>query len=111
MAQIVIESGRGPEGITMSSDVPASLRQQIIDDLIDDVRTGDLQPGAAIPSAAELMAEYQCSITPVRGAIDNLKARGLLVGAAGRAVFVVKPLPSWMLDLQGVTRSGDDQKQ
>jgi DNA-binding GntR family transcriptional regulator len=96
----VIESGREPEGITMSSPVPASLRQKIIDDLIEAVRSGELEPGAPIPSAAKLMAEYKCSITPVRAAIENLKTRGLLVGAAGRAVFVAKPLPPWMLTLQ-----------
>lgn len=99
MRHNVIESGRGPEGITMSSSIPASIRQQIIDDLIEGVRTGDLRPRAPIPSAADLMAEYKCSITPVRGAIDHLKARGLLIGAAGRAVYVVDPLPPWMVEL------------
>lgn len=99
MTHSVIELGRGPEGITVSSDVPASLRQKIIDDLVEAVRNGDLEPGAPIPSAAKLMATYKCSITPVRAAIEHLKTRELLVGAAGRAVFVVKPLPAWMLEL------------
>jgi DNA-binding GntR family transcriptional regulator len=97
----VIESGRGPEGITMSSPVPASLRQKIIDDLIEAVRSGELGPGDPIPSAAKLMARYDCSITPVRAAIEHLKTRELLAGAAGRAVFVARPLPAWMLELQG----------
>lgn len=101
MGPNVIESGRGPEGITMSSAIPASKRQQIMDDLIEAVRSGELPPNSPIPSAAQLMARYDCSITPVRQAIDNLKARGLLVGAAGRAVFVADPLPAWMLDVMG----------
>lgn len=101
MTHPVIELGRGPEGITVSSDVPASLRQKIIDDLVNTVRKGELAPGAPIPSAARLMATYDCSITPVRAAIENLKTRELLVGAAGRAVFVANPLPPWMLKLQG----------
>jgi DNA-binding GntR family transcriptional regulator len=101
MAHSVIELGRGPEGITVpNSATPPSKRQQIIDDIIDDVRSGRLRPGEPIPSASQLMEKYApISITPVRQAIADLKARDLLVGAAGRAVFVAKPLPKWMVDL------------
>jgi DNA-binding FadR family transcriptional regulator len=90
----VIESGRGPEGITVP--IPPTKREQIVQGLIDSVRSGALAPGGAIPSAAQLMAQYDCSISPVRDAIRELKIRGLLVGAVGRAVYVNDPLPDWM---------------
>jgi GntR family transcriptional regulator len=98
MAQTVIELGRGPEGITVPNtpSLPPSKRQQIIDDIIENVRTGRLKPGEAIPSASQLMEKYVVSITPVRQAIDHLKTRELLVGAAGRAVYVASPLPEWI---------------
>lgn len=102
MAHTVIELGRGPEGITVPNtrNVPPSKRQQIIDDIIEMVRSGQLAPGDPIPSAAQLIRQYApISITPVRQAIDHLKTRELLVGAVGRAVYVAKPLPQWMVDL------------
>lgn len=80
-----------------SPTLPPSKRQQIIDDIIEDVRTGKLKPGDPILSASQLMDKYApISITPVRQAIADLKARELLVGAAGRAVFVAAELPPWM---------------
>lgn len=89
----MIESGRGPEGITVP---PATKREQIVADLIDLVRSGELLPGARIPSAAQLMKQYDCSISPVRDAIRELKVRGLLTGTPGLAVWVVDPLPDWI---------------
>jgi DNA-binding FadR family transcriptional regulator len=91
----VIESGRGPEGITVP--IPPSKREQIVEDLIGLVRSGDVAPGAAIPSAAQLMEQYDCSISPVRDAIRELKIRGLLTGVPGRAVYVADPLPGWLV--------------
>ncbi len=98
MAHTVIELGRGPEGITVpNSATPPSKRQQIIDAIVEDVRSGRLKPGDPILSAKQLMERYApISITPVRQAIDHLKTRELLVGAAGRAVYVANPLPSWI---------------
>ena len=90
----MIELGRGPEGITVP--IPPTKREQIIDGLIELVRSGQLAPGDAIPSAAKLMEQYVCSISPVRDAIRELKWRGLLVGAVGRAVYVNDPLPDWI---------------
>jgi DNA-binding GntR family transcriptional regulator len=97
MTLSVIESGRGPEGITVSSPIPPpGKRQQITDDIIAAVRAGELKPGDRILSTSQLMAKYVVSITPVRAAVDDLKARKLLVGAKGRAVFVADPLPEWI---------------
>lgn len=95
MTPTVIKSGRGPEGITVP--IPKSKSEQIIEDLIEAVRSGQREPGAAIPSAAQLMEQYQCSVSPVRDAIRVLKDRGLLVGAPGRAVYVADPLPGWIM--------------
>lgn len=97
MTHSVIESGRGPEGITVPTpQPPPSKRQQIIDAIVASVRAGELAPGDAIPSTSALMARYDVSITPVREAVNELKTRELLVGATGRAVFVADPLPGWI---------------
>lgn len=87
----VIESGRQPEGIAMSNT--RSKTQQIVRDIEAQIRTGRLKPGDRIPSARELREQYGTSTTPVREAINHLKARGFLVGEAGVGVFVADQPP------------------
>jgi GntR family transcriptional regulator len=86
LAVSVIQSWRGPEGITMPA--PQSKTQQIIDAIVADIASGRLKPGDRIASAAELRERFGTSITPVREAVNNLKARGVLTGAPGIGVFV-----------------------
>jgi len=76
----------GPREITMT--MPKSLGQRIADDLRAQIESGELEPGEKIPSAAELMKTYGCSITPVRRAVDQLKTLGLVAGHSGLGVFV-----------------------
>jgi DNA-binding GntR family transcriptional regulator len=73
---------------TITMPIPKSLSRRISDDLQAQIESGELQPGDKIPSARMLMATYECSITPVRLAIDRLKTLGLIVGHAGMGVFV-----------------------
>lgn len=87
----VIEYGRGPEEITMPA--PQSKTQQIIDWLEEEIRSGRSKPGERIPSARQLRERFGWSGTPVRQAVDNLKARGWLVGAPGVGVFVSQRPP------------------
>jgi DNA-binding FadR family transcriptional regulator len=70
-----------------------SKTQQIIAALEDGITGGDLPPGSRIPSARELREQFGVSSTPVRDAINHLKARGLLVGDAGVGVFVAENPP------------------
>lgn len=65
-----------------------SKTQKIIDDLTADIESGRLRPGDQLPSAAELRATYDVSISPVRDAIRWLKAVGLVEGSPGVGVFV-----------------------
>lgn len=67
-----------------------SKTQQIIDVLAAQIAAGTLKPGDRIPSASELREQFGVSSTPVREAINHLKARGLLVGEAGVGVFVAE---------------------
>lgn len=87
----VIESGRQPEGTNMPSS--RSKTQKIIDSLTAQIAAGTLKPGDRIPSARELREQFGTSGTPVREAINHLKARGLLEGDAGVGVFVVGSHP------------------
>ncbi|MBB4959981.1 DNA-binding FadR family transcriptional regulator [Micromonospora polyrhachis] len=54
------------------------------------IESGELAPGAQLPSTAELRAQYGVSITVVRGAINWLKAKGMVEGMSGVGVFVAE---------------------
>lgn len=70
-----------------------SKTQLIIATIEAGIASGELAPGSRIPSARELREQFGVSSTPVRDAINHLKARGLLVGDAGVGVFVAEHPP------------------
>lgn len=74
--------------MSTSKRLPVPKRQQIIDAILADIEAGRLKPGDPVPSAAELRATFECSITPVREAINHLKAIGVVAGVPGVRVFV-----------------------
>lgn len=79
----------GTREITM----PTSKTQEIVDAVIGQIRAGTLKPGDALPTAAQLKEQFDCSITPVRRAIDQLKHRGYVVGVPGVRVYVADHPP------------------
>ncbi|MEU9832287.1 winged helix-turn-helix domain-containing protein [Streptosporangium sp. NPDC048047] len=65
---------------------PAYL--QIVDELRGQIRAGSLQPGAALPSIAQLCDRFDVSASVVKAAISVLRTEGLVVGQQGKGVFV-----------------------
>jgi GntR family transcriptional regulator len=82
----VIKYRCGPGSLTLST----SKTQKIIDDLTNKIESGELAPGDRLPSTAELRAQYGVSITVVRGAVNWLKATGVVKGVPGVGVFVAE---------------------
>ena len=72
--------------MTTMSGMPAYL--QVADDLRTQIRTGALEPGAQLPSMAQLRQRYGVSNTVVRDALNELRRDGLVVGQQGKGVFV-----------------------
>ena len=72
----------------MSVDARRSGYQEIADDLRRKIRAGIYPVGSALPSTAQLAAEYSVSSTVVQRAIRELKRDGVAVGQPGKAVFV-----------------------
>ena len=72
--------------MTTMSGMPAYL--QVADDLRVQIRTGALEPGAQLPSMAQLRQRYGVSNTVVRDALAELRRDGLVVGQQGKGVFV-----------------------
>lgn len=65
-----------------------SLHERIAADLRDDIMSGDLSPGAKLPSTTHLKTRFDASNATVQKALQLLKDEGLVVGRAGAAVTV-----------------------
>ncbi|MFD8385362.1 GntR family transcriptional regulator [Streptomyces sp. NPDC059679] len=65
-----------------------SLHERIAADLRDEIMSGELRPGAGLPSTAQLKERFSASNATVQKALQLLKDEGLTVGRAGAAVTV-----------------------
>ncbi|MFF5982962.1 GntR family transcriptional regulator [Streptomyces olindensis] len=65
-----------------------SLHERIAADLRHDIMTGELPPGANLPSTAQLRARFDASNATIQKALQLLKDERLAVGRAGAAVTV-----------------------
>ncbi|MFD8082781.1 GntR family transcriptional regulator [Kitasatospora sp. NPDC059722] len=74
-----------------SSGVASSAKAkylQIADDLAAQIKSGELAPGAALPSEAELMRRYGVASGTVRKAVAELRTTQLIETHHGRGSFV-----------------------
>ncbi len=72
------------------SDKKLSLTQQVINQLRDSIKCGDVLPGDKLPTEKKLINQYSVSRTVIREAISGLKADGILTSRQGSGVFVLK---------------------
>src|SRR4051794_18241575 len=63
---------------------PAPLHAQVAESLRKAISSGQLAPGAELPSEAQLCQEYDVSRITVRKALSTLEQEGLVVSAQGR---------------------------
>jgi DNA-binding GntR family transcriptional regulator len=64
--------------------------QRIVDDIVARIDSGELAPGAKLPSSRELQEQYDTSHMTVRTAITILRDRGLVESVSGVGVFVTE---------------------
>lgn len=65
-----------------------SLHERIAADLREDIMSGDLAPGASLPSTTQLKARFAASNATVQKALQLLKDERLVIGRPGAAVTV-----------------------
>ncbi|MFF5564672.1 GntR family transcriptional regulator [Streptomyces sp. NPDC012623] len=65
-----------------------SLHERIAADLRDEIMTGDLAPGAALPSTVRLKERFGASNATIQKALQLRKDERLVIGRAGAAVTV-----------------------
>lgn len=84
----------------MTDQFPELPYIQIMEDVREQIETGQLKPGDKLPSNRKLMADYNAGTQTVQRAVRALKDAGLVESRAARGVFV-RPRP------KSVERSAD----
>lgn len=64
------------------------LYQQLASLLRGQIQSGELPPGARVPTESQLSAQYTASRNTVRQALDVLRNEGLVISQQGRGSFV-----------------------
>ncbi|MFJ8107119.1 GntR family transcriptional regulator [Streptomyces sp. NPDC096132] len=67
---------------------PGALYQQVAAAIREAILSGEYEPGAPLPSEAQLMERYQVSRPTVRNAVAALRAEGLIDVRHGKGSFV-----------------------
>lgn len=86
MARLVSQPG----STTTMPPTQMSYRQ-IADDLAQRIASGEYPPGSQLPSTAQLAELYSVNRSTIVRAVGLLHDRGLVVGVAGRGVYVPDP--------------------
>src|SRR6476620_4325256 len=69
---------------------PKSLAHELITRLTADITSGNIPPGARLPTEQELIAATGVSRTVVREAVAHLRAEGLVITRQGVGAFVAE---------------------
>src|SRR5712675_949764 len=82
---------------------PRSLAHELITRLTDDITSGNIPPGARLPTEQELIAATGVSRTVVREAVAALRAEGLVLTRQGVGAFVANVARRpFRIDLDGL---------
>jgi GntR family transcriptional regulator len=90
------------------STSPAPLHAQVAETLRRAITTGQLEPGAELPSESQLCEEYGVSRITVRKALSTLEQEGLVVSGQGRPRRVRQFTP---FDHHPMTNERIDQRE
>lgn len=82
------------------------MYQQIADDLRGRIDSGELAPGAQLPTELELREKYEASRNTIRDAIKRLTSLGLVETRPGQGTFVVQQIDPFVTTLTGELEAG-----
>lgn len=85
--------GTGGDSDVIDYRVAAPVWRQLAAILRRRIRSGQYEPGHAIPSEKQLEQEFGTARGTVRKAVALLRDEGLVVTVAGRGSYVASPLP------------------
>jgi len=86
------------------------MYRRIADDLRRQIESGELPPGAQVPTELELREKYEASRNTIRDAIKWLITRGLVETRPGQGTFVIEQIIPFVTTLTGdpTTASGGE---
>ena len=61
---------------------------RVVNAITEQVQSGQLQPGAKLPTYAQLAEQYKVSVSTAQAALRILRDRGLIEGQQGKGTFV-----------------------
>jgi DNA-binding GntR family transcriptional regulator len=73
---------------------PRLLWQQVYDDVLREIRSGDLAVDDRLPSEFDMAEQYGVSRDVIRRAKEELAGQGWLIVLQGRGTFIAHPTPS-----------------
>jgi GntR family transcriptional regulator len=85
---------------------PRPMYQQIAEDLQAQIESGELEPGAQLPTELELCDRYASSRNTIRDAIKRLTSQGLVETRPGQGTFVTRRVDPFVTVLSGDPTSG-----
>lgn len=77
------------------------LFQRVVDDIVDQIRTGTLQPDDVLPTARKMAEQYAIASMTAQRALRELQTLGLTYGVVGRGTFVHPQAPDRVRVLDG----------
>src|SRR5947207_2374987 len=87
------------------------MYRQIAEILRGRIESGEIAPGAQLPTEIELMDQYMASRNTVRDAIKLLTTRGLVEARAGQGTFVVEKINPFVTTLTGELGANVNESQ
>jgi GntR family transcriptional regulator len=75
----------------LNKNNPTPLYYQLAEQIREQIQTGELEPGAQLPSERELSERFEISRMTVRQAVGYLVQQGMLVAQKGIGTFVADP--------------------
>lgn len=67
--------------------------RRIVADVRAKVASGELRPGAKLPTIDQIAADYECSTTPVKQAVRMLEMAGYVETQPGKGIYVAARPP------------------
>ncbi|MBO0802189.1 MAG: GntR family transcriptional regulator [Nocardiopsaceae bacterium] len=74
-------------------------------ELLDEIKTGTLEPGGQLPTELELRTRHQASRNTIRDAVKWLTNRGLVEKKPGKGTFVVERIDPYVTTLSSGTQA------
>ena len=83
------------------ADDKRALFARVVDDIVDQIRTGKLAPGDVLPTSRKMADLYDVASMTAQRALRELQTMGLTYGVVGKGTFVHPQAPDRVRILDG----------